>query len=185
MSAAQADPRSDEQLVQAIRTGDVDAFEVLYRRHRDWVVNLAYRFTRDRDRALDVMQETFAYVSRKAPTLELTARFTTFLYPVVHHLAIAEDRRARRHTSVPEEVLQSMPAADQGGTHDPRTELAAVLERLSEAHREVVLLRFVDGLSLDEIARALEIPAGTVKSRLHHAIRTLRADPRVKKYFEA
>ena len=55
---------------------------------------------------------------------------------------------------------------------------------LPETHREVVLMRFVDGLSLDEIATALDIPLGTVKSRLHNALNALRADPRVRKYFE-
>jgi RNA polymerase sigma-70 factor (ECF subfamily) len=59
-----------------------------------------------------------------------------------------------------------------------------VLAALSEEHREVLLLRFVDGLNLGEIASALEIPLGTVKSRLHNALTTLRKDPRTKTFFE-
>jgi RNA polymerase sigma-70 factor (ECF subfamily) len=58
-----------------------------------------------------------------------------------------------------------------------------VLSNLPESHREVILLRFVDDFSLEEIASALEIPLGTVKSRLHHAIAALREDPRVARYF--
>jgi len=58
------------------------------------------------------------------------------------------------------------------------------LKRLSEEHREVLLLRFMDGLDLAEIARAMDIPLGTVKSRLHNALGTLRADPRTKQFFE-
>jgi len=63
--------------------------------------------------------------------------------------------------------------------------LAAALAGLSEEHREVLTLRFVDGLSLAEIAEFMEIPLGTVKSRLHHGLSTLRQDPRTKSFFEA
>jgi len=63
--------------------------------------------------------------------------------------------------------------------------LTAALALLSDGHREVLLLRFVDGLSLAEIAETMNIPLGTVKSRLHNALETLRNDPRTKGYFEA
>ena len=59
-----------------------------------------------------------------------------------------------------------------------------LLAGLSDDHREILLLRFVDGFTLDEIATALQIPIGTAKSRLHHAIAQLREDPRARKYFE-
>ena len=80
---AESDPRSDAELIAAWRGGDDGAFETLYRRHRDWVVALALRFGGDRDEALDVLQETFAYLVRRVSGLELQHRLTTFLYPVV------------------------------------------------------------------------------------------------------
>jgi RNA polymerase sigma-70 factor (ECF subfamily) len=64
-------------------------------------------------------------------------------------------------------------------------ELAGVLSVLPAPQREVLLMRFVDDMELSEIAAALSIPHGTVKSRLHHALRTLRADERTRRYFEA
>ena len=67
---------------------------------------------------------------------------------------------------------------------DAREGLAAVLSGLSEGHREVLLLRFVDGLSLAEIADALELPLGTVKSRLHYALDRLRQDERTREFFD-
>ena len=72
---------TDQELIAAINAGSVDAFETLYRRYRDWTVNLAYRFTGNRDDAVDTMQEVFIYVLRKFPGFELTARFKTFLPP--------------------------------------------------------------------------------------------------------
>ena len=59
-----------------------------------------------------------------------------------------------------------------------------MLQGLPETHREVLLLRFVDGFSLEEVSEALAIPLGTVKSRMHNAIAALRADPRVSEYFQ-
>jgi RNA polymerase sigma-70 factor (ECF subfamily) len=67
---------------------------------------------------------------------------------------------------------------------NPRDELAAVLSLLPTAHREVLLMRFVDGMELGEIGLALNIPVGTVKSRLHNGLQTLREDSRTRRYFD-
>ncbi|HZN60817.1 MAG TPA: sigma factor, partial [Planctomycetota bacterium] len=75
--------RTDKELLDAFRRGDASAFEALYLRHRDWVAGLARRICGNREDALDVLQETFAYVAQRAATLELRAGFRTFLYPVV------------------------------------------------------------------------------------------------------
>jgi RNA polymerase sigma-70 factor (ECF subfamily) len=87
---------SDEALIDGANRGEVEAFEALYRRYRDWVVAVAYRHTGDRDDALDVLQDTFAYLFGKFPGFALTARLTTFLYPVVKNLCV--DLRKRRPT---------------------------------------------------------------------------------------
>lgn len=82
------DDRSDEALVAALNAGDTSAFDAVYYRYRDWVVRLAYRFTANNEDALDELQETFAYLFRKFPGFVLTARMTTFLYPVVKNLSL-------------------------------------------------------------------------------------------------
>jgi RNA polymerase sigma-70 factor (ECF subfamily) len=178
------DSRTDQQLVAEINAGDAAAFEALYFRHRDWVVHLAHRFTGSEDLALDVMQETFLYLLRKFPGFRLTAQLKTFLYPAVKNLSIAARQKAGRYqsTEAEQEILERLPASPAlpGG----RSDLATALANLSEEHREVLLLRFVDGLPLAEIAEAVEVPLGTVKSRLHHALESLRNDPRAKEFFE-
>jgi RNA polymerase sigma-70 factor (ECF subfamily) len=178
-----ADPRSDVELVAALNAGDVSAFNALYYRHRDWVARLAVRFTGHDDDALDVLQETFAYLLRKFPGFRLTCAMTTFLYPVVKHLSLAA-RRKRLRLSGDETALEAAPARDVAGPGSARAELAAVLASLPETHREVLLMRFVDGLALEEIAQAMDIPLGTVKSRIHNAMGALRKDPRVRSYFD-
>jgi RNA polymerase sigma-70 factor, ECF subfamily len=174
---------SDLELIAAINNGDAAAFETLYFRYRDWVVSLAHRFTGDSDAALDVMQETFLYFLKKFPGFRLTANLKTFLYPAVRNLSIAARRKAQRYqaTEAQLEKIENTPSEDSAATP---SELHLVLAGLSEEHRETILLRFVDGLSLAEIADAMEIPLGTVKSRLHIALQTLRNDKRTREYFE-
>ncbi len=175
------DAVTDEALIEAANGGDASAFEALYYRYRDWAVRLAYRFTGDRDDALDVLQETFTYVAKKFPGFRLSAKITTFLYPVVKHTAIRIARKRRRYLSDQEVPQEAVAPGTQ--PHSSREELAAALRTLPEKQREVLLLRFVDGMSLNEIAETLRIKLGTVKSRLHNALNTLRNDERTRRYF--
>ena len=182
------DRRSDEELVAVCNRGSGEeaarAFESLYRRHRDFVLRVARRFTHDREHALDALQETFAYLLGKFPPagqgLTLTARLSTLLYPVAKNSAITAIRKSRRETSVDDTVLDTLPD-ETPAAGEP---IDAAIAGLSAERREVVVLRFVDDLSLEEIAVALDIPLGTVKSRLHLAIKQLRDDNRIKDLFE-
>jgi len=172
----------DLELIAAINEGDEAAFEALYYRHRDWVVNLAHRWTEDRELAFDVLQETFFYFARKFPGFRLTGKLQTFLFPVVRNLSLTALRKSKRYRTGDEgNQLEEMPAAAQeaGGAE----QLGAVVASLPVEQRDVLLLRFVDDLSLEEISETLGIPPGTVKSRLHNALEALRKSPRTKKYF--
>lgn len=178
------DFRTDAQLFAAINRGDASAFDTLYGKYADWVHALALRFTRNEADALDVLQDAFAYLVRKAPHLRLTAKATTYLYPVVKHAAISRIRKRDREGNLSAEALLNLtappePRSASSHLHD----LREVLSRLSEPHREVVLMRYIDDMTQDEIAEALDIPVGTIKSRLHHAIKTLREDPRTRNDF--
>lgn len=155
-------------MIERANNGDADAFAELYRRHRDWVVQLAYRFTGNRDDALDVLQDAFAYLFGKFPGFELTASVRAFLYPTVKHLCL--DRRPKRPTVDIDTVSDTLRAADAGSISD----VVRLTESLPAAQRETIWLRFVDDLSLPQIAEALDVPVGTVKSRLHNALAALR-----------
>lgn len=175
--------KSDRELIELANNGDPDAFEALYFRHRDWVYRLAWRFTGNQQDALDVLQETFTYLLGKFPGFELTASMTTFMYPAVKHISAAIRAKKRRFASE-NEVLCELAAPDaETGTDRDRSELATFLNILPEEPREILLMRFVDDMSLQEIAAALNIPVGTVKSRLHRALRALRDDHRTQDYF--
>ena len=176
------DLRTDHELVAALNSGDSTAFDVLYHRYRDWVLKMAWRLTRHEDDSLDVLQETFAYLVRKFHGFELTSAMTTFLYPAVRNLSIVARRKRQRSTggsAVLDEIpqtLSSAPAVDE--------DIASVLASLTDDHRAVLLLKFVDALNQSEIAERLGLPLGTVKSRLHHAVRAVRKSPTAKKQLE-
>ncbi len=177
------DARSDLELVAAINGGDPAAFEVLYFRYRDWVAALACRFTGDEFASQDVLQETFLYVLRKFPGFRLTANFKTFLYPAVRNLSIAARRKTELYQATDAERWALGQTATPESAQTNIEELRTVLAALPEEQREVLLLRFVDGLSLAEIAEAMAIPVGTVKSRLHYALEMLRQDERTSEFF--
>ena len=171
---------SDRQLIDAINAGDAAAFETLYHRYRDWVHQLAWRFTGNREDALDVVQETFIYLLGKFPGFTLTASMTTFLYPAVKHTAL-NLRRRKLPDRIDDELLAQVPTDAPEPAR--RSELATVLKTLPPEQREIVLMRFLDDMPLGEIAAALEIPLNTVKSRLYNALRKLHDDPRTRDYF--
>ena len=175
MPSASSDNRTDLQLVEAVNNGDISAFDVLYYRHRDWVMRLAMRFTGHHDDALDVLQETFSYLVRKFPGFQLGAAMTTFLYPAVKNYALAARRKRLRSSGGQDELpLIVEPAASET---DARQMLSQALATLSDSHREILLMRFVDNMTQPEIAAALDLPLGTVKSRLHHATLAARQLP--------
>ena len=161
------------------------AFDVLYRRHRDYVLRVALRFAPDVDTALDVLQDTFLRLLRQFPPsgggLELTARLTTLLYPIARNAAIDAARRMAR-LPVDADITPDDIAAPPEPAMD---DLGRLLAALPAHQREALTLRFVDGMTLDEIAAALDIPLGTVKSRLHLGIARLRSSPALRVFFSA
>jgi RNA polymerase sigma-70 factor (ECF subfamily) len=167
-------PASDREreLVDRANAGDRRALETLYGDHRDWVTALAYRFTGSPDDALDVLQETYLYFFSKFPGFELRASIRGFLYPVVKHSSITVIRRRRQLVDL--ESRRSGEAVTDVGWHGAEGRFARLVDRLPDGQREVVQLRFALDFRLEEIAEALEIPLGTVKSRLHNALRSLR-----------
>lgn len=183
------DQRSDEELVEICNQGDAEealaAFTSLYQRHRAYVLRVALRYTRDRELAADALQEVFMHLLRQfpppGPGLELTARLSTYLFPIARNAAITLLRKAGRPDRAGTDPDRLPAAADPAGGDD---DIERLLASLAPERREILSLRFVDGMALDEIATALGIPLGTVKSRLHLAIKALRADPAAKKFFE-
>jgi RNA polymerase sigma-70 factor (ECF subfamily) len=184
--------QSDTELVETCNRGGARdaaaAFGTLYERHRSFVLRIALRFVAERELAQDALQETFTYLLRQFPPtgkgLVLTARLTTYLYPIAKNFALTSARKSRRYEHADDALIEALPAGEESAPHRAESALGDDLDRalagLTPERREVLSLRFVDDLSLEEIATALDIPLGTVKSRLHHAVKALRDDPAIK-----
>ena len=179
---------SDELLVRRANAGELGAFEVLYRRHRDWAVRVAARCGCGHDDALDVVQDAFLWLLRQFPGFELRAKMRTVLYPIIRNGALARRRKRQTQNShrATFAVSRTVDANDASVDSDRDAllhDLTRMLDAMPEFHREVLYLRFVDDFDISEIATVLEIPAGTVKSRLHHALAALRESDTAKKWF--
>lgn len=180
------DPRSDSALIAAAARGDREAFGALYLRHREFVYRVALRYAREHGAAMDAAQDVFLHLIARIPTLRLTGRLTTYLYPVAKNLALARVRAEGNRLRILRERAPG--EAGAGGGAGGESAMDPALERalggLAPEHREVLLMRVVDEMSVAEVAAALSIPEGTVKSRLHHALGRLREDAGVRPLME-
>ncbi len=182
--AQSAEPRSDLELVEAINRGDVASFGVLYERHKLYCLRIARRYTANEAAAQDVVQEAFAWFLTRFPGFSLQAKLTTFLFPVVRNTALSAKRKGRREHAMGDRAPETAaPPPPPPPVADQRALIERVLSALPEHQREVLLMRFADDLPLAKIAAVLEIPVGTVKSRLHLGIAALREDPATAAYF--
>ena len=170
-------PREDDRtLVARANAGDAAAFTGLYRAHGGWAFGLALRFTGSRDDALDVVQESFGTLFGKFPGFALATSIRAFLYPVVRHTAISLLRKRRRIVPL-DPASQRAEAPTPGWDPALPSDFDRAIAALPEEQRLVVRLRFGLDLKLEEIAEALGVPLGTVKSRLHNALAALRRSP--------
>jgi RNA polymerase sigma-70 factor (ECF subfamily) len=171
--------QTDELLLDAFRRGNTDALGILYDRHARTVLAFALRFTGDRALAEDVVQDCFKELIDRIDGFELRGQLTSWFYVVAKRRALRLRECSERSQG---ELDQEALAIPEVGP-EPTEDLRRLLERLPGAHQEVLVLRFLDGWDLQSIADALEIPLGTVKSRLHNALAVLRDDPVCRKYF--
>ena len=157
----------DEALAAAAAGGDRDALDALLRRHAGMVNAVCRRVLANPDDALDATQEALLAIARKIHTFDGRARFTTWCYRVATNAALDEARRRARRPS-PVDVVPE-PRSDGPGVDDQvagQLDVDAALARLSPDHRAAVALRDVVGLDYAEIAEVLDIPPGTVRSRI-------------------
>jgi RNA polymerase sigma-70 factor (ECF subfamily) len=183
-SKAEADPARDAELVARARGGDRAAFDELVLRHEDRVFNMALRMLGNADDALDLAQEVFLSAYRALKGFESKALFSTWLYRVTVNRCRDEMRRratvkhtrprplgALRDADDPPEDPEARAASpvDAAVARESHGIVAAAVAALPDDAREALVLRDVEGLAYEEIAEILDVPVGTVRSRLHRA----------------
>jgi RNA polymerase sigma-70 factor (ECF subfamily) len=177
----------DLTLVQRVRTGDQRAYKTLVERYQRKVFSVAFGMLKDREEARDVAQEAFVKVYKYLDHFKGDASFYTWLYRITVNICIDVLRRRGatkgEQVEFDEQVQMDVSEANLGalgtklGTNPQksmlRKELAekiqAALAEVPEKHRAILLLRELEGMSYEDLSRTLDIPKGTVMSRLFHA----------------
>jgi len=174
--------RSDWECVQKVQGGDADAFETLVRRHEKKIFNLLYRWLGEYDEAAEVAQEVFLSAFRAIKRFRGDSSFATWLYRIgVNHaknrqksLQVARQRQQAKEVSDPPGDPASDPA--EGVEQRERHDLVQWgLNELDADDALLILLHDLQEVRYEEISETLDIPLGTVKSRLHRARQALRA----------
>ena len=177
-----ADLSCEEEAVRRCRKGDPGGLAVLVELHQRKALRVAALITRDPALAEDVVSEAFLLAFRRIGSFDPSRPFGPWFHRVVANEALKTvQRRARERTADPEsdpfgELQDSAPRPEHATLRaEDAGELRAALERLPPRHRAAVVLRYYAELSEAEIAQALSIPRGTVKSRLFNGLARLRA----------
>ncbi len=163
------------ELVEAARHGDREAFEALVRAGSGRLYAIAYRILRDADLADDALQETLVRIWEDLPALRDPDRYDAWTYRITCRACYRIAKRERRApvTALVEPLAPASSAFEsEVADHD---EMERGFRRLSIEHRSVLVLHYYLGLTISEVAEALRIAPGTVGSRLHYAMRSLRA----------
>ncbi len=166
----------DIELVERYLAGDVEAFNELMSAHEDRVFATCLRMLRDREAALDATQDTFLTVFRKANRFHAKAAFSTWLYRVCVNTCYDYLRREKRTQAAALPDAHDAPdisAGDLLESAEVRPDIESALLELTAEFRSAVVLVDLEGLSLEKASDILEVPLGTIKSRLFRARKQL------------
>ena len=177
---SQHSDESDASALQAIARGRLDALETVFGRYQRQVYQLALGITRDAETAEEVLQDTFYRLYRQAGELDGAQPLLPWLYRVAANLSYNCARRQRLwhepfHALAERLFAPARRSPEQiAEQHELQTIVRAVLDDLPPNHRSVLVLHYLEDLSIPEVAAILDCPEGTVKSRLHHARKLLK-----------
>ncbi len=177
-SSSMAEPLVQADLFEACRRGDQQAFRVLFETYKDRVYSFAFRFFGDDARAADLAQDVFVKLYTRIHEYHGAAKFETWLYRVVANACIDEQRKHRRFLpwlgdQHPGQVTTRGITEDYAVRKQAASAVHEAIRKLSPTLRVPVLLRYMEGLSYEEIGEVLKVSPGTIASRLNRAHKTL------------
>ena len=168
---------NERELVERCRRGDEGAFQELVDRYKDLVFALIARTVQNRSRAEDLAQDVFLRVHRGLPYFRGEARLSTWIYRIVANVCVHDRGRPPPPLSLDDERMRGRaPSASdrQFGDLELRDRLEKAIARLPSNYRLVVAAHYLEGVQYEELAEALALPLGTVKTQLHRAKQQLR-----------
>lgn len=162
-------------LVLRCQTGDEGAYRELVQRFGPKLRYFLLKLTARTDRVDDLVQETWIDVLRQLPRLKDASAFTAWLYRIAHGKAMLDGRRSGRELVGSGDVESAVESNDEPDfSPEDAARIHAALDRLEPQHREVLVLRFLEEMSYEEIGQVVDCPVGTVRSRIHYAKMALK-----------
>ncbi len=166
---------ADLELVNRSKRGDTEAFSELVRRHQHIIFNVAYRFMRDATLAEDMSQEAFLKAYRLLRGFRGDCSFSTWMYRVTCSVCLTElNRRKRRGEVELQPKHASLSAVEPSEDMDIPEHIRRCVAKLPDRYRKIITLYYLKGISYEEIAQALEVPMGTLKTWMFRARKQLK-----------
>lgn len=169
--------KDDAHLIEQTLAGDSTAFEQLVRKYQDRLFNTMVHVAGGRDDAQDVVQDAFVQAFVRLESFQRSSAFYTWLYRIAFNVSASQRRRKRPVVSVDETrrntgrepIDNAAGPVERAEQQERHKKVHEAIASLGEEHRKVVVLREIDGCSYETIAQVLDLPVGTVRSRLHRA----------------
>ena len=169
---------TDEQLIKKFQRGDVGAYNQIVYRYKDRLLNFIYRFLNDLDRSEDLVQDTLLKLYTHKDSYKEIAKFSTWLYTIAANLARTELRKIKRRKTFSvtelshddrEFIIKSTDAGpgEENFSQNFEKNVQRALAELPDDFKTIIILRDIQELSYDEISKIVEVPLGTVKSRIN------------------
>ena len=169
---------TDEQLIKKFQDGDVGAYNQIVKRYKDRLLNFIYRFLNDLDRSEDLVQDTLLKLYTHKDSYKEIAKFSTWLYTIAANLARTELRKIKRRKTFSitelshddrEFIIESTDVVpgQEDFTQNFEKNVQRALAELPDDFKTIIILRDIQELSYDEISKIVEVPLGTVKSRIN------------------
>ena len=164
-------------LIVRAQMGDSDAFSKLFERYHGRLTYYIRRFLDSEEQVKDVLQSVWLDVFRQLPGLRHNEAFRVWLYRIAHNKAVRAFKEYQRYVSLEEENIQCESTKDDSEfTSEDAAQIHAALNRLEPHHKEVLVLRFLESMSYQEIADVIGCNLGTIRSRIHYAKKSLRKE---------
>lgn len=175
------DQPDDQQVISAVMNGNVNAYSILVQQYQKPIFNLMYRVTGSYEDAKDLAQETFIKAYEKLDHFRMGARFFPWLYTIGYNHARNFVQRRRPFQQAPDGDCEEMSGLDYPSQHEERMmakidflRIYQALDQLPIDHREAVILHYHEGLSMEDIATALQLSVSGAKMRVHRGIKKLK-----------
>ena len=170
------EPVNERALLERCRAGDENAFQELVDRYKGLVFALIARTVQDRSRAEDLAQDVFLRVHRGLPYFRGEARLSTWIYRIVANVCVQDSSRPATVSLDDERAAPAVPSASdrQFGDFELRDRLEKAIARLPANYRLLIAAHYLDGVQYEDLAAALALPLGTVKTQLYRAKQQLR-----------